>query len=343
MSRRDPPRWIDDATRDGPIRDLLESADGPAARLSAQATAQIRARLRRAQRERAPNRRLAFAVAAATMALAGIAVAARLGEWWHAPSTPSLVAPRKDEPVEPLRVEPPPPAGPAIEVVAPPEVKAPIARSRRRAQPRPIAREDRPAAPARVDPPPPPSPAPAPPIERAAAPLPPALDPGLALRAESAIVAAALKALHQEHDPARALELLDDHRARFPSGELSAEATLARTEALLTLRDPKRALEVLDALEIDAMPRRDELLVLRGELRAHEQRCADAIGDFGRALGARLPREMEERALFGRAVCRTEQGDRTGAREDLTHYLRKYAGGRFAERARAALRSGLAE
>jgi TolA-binding protein len=35
------------------------------------------------------------------------------------------------------------------------------------------------------------------------------------------------------HDPARALRLLDDHRQRFPDGQLTQEATYVRVKALL--------------------------------------------------------------------------------------------------------------
>jgi hypothetical protein len=99
------------------------------------------------------------------------------------------------------------------------------------------------------------------------------------------------------------------------------------------LRQDVEALALLERLPIDRLGRGAELLVIRGELLARRE-PGRAIADFDRALSTGLSRELDERALFGRAASRLKAGDAAGGRADLAAYLTKYPDGRFAEQAR---------
>jgi hypothetical protein len=72
--------------------------------------------------------------------------------------------------------------------------------------------------------------------------------------------------------------------------------------------------------------------VVRGELRAEAGDCAAAEHDFSRALAARPPAALAERALHGRGVCRLRRGDQAGAARDFAAYDRRFPQGRFARR-----------
>jgi TolA-binding protein len=55
-------------------------------------------------------------------------------------------------------------------------------------------------------------------------------------------------------------------------------------------------------------------------------------------LAADAPPDLvTQRALYGRATCRAQQGDWAGARTDLEHYLARFPSGRFAAQAHAAV------
>jgi hypothetical protein len=158
------------------------------------------------------------------------------------------------------------------------------------------------------------------------------------LAEESALLTTALRKLRQEHDPRGALALLDQHNVRFAGGPLRTEAELVRVEALL--QDGRRgdALRLLDPLKAPWSGRRRDLLVSRGELRAQAGRCAEAMVDFGVVLsGETRDDAIAERALHGRASCRSRRGDATGARADLEQYLARFPEGRFAADARRSL------
>jgi hypothetical protein len=156
-----------------------------------------------------------------------------------------------------------------------------------------------------------------------------------ALAAEARLLGAAVRALRQEDNPAKALALLDDFSARFPRGSLGAEATLARIDSLGRLGRDRERLEVLDRLGFSGMPHARELRVLRGELRLRAGRVQAAADDFEIALGEGGADQLGERALYGRASCRSRQGDAAGARADLRLYLARHPRGPRAAEIRA--------
>jgi hypothetical protein len=156
------------------------------------------------------------------------------------------------------------------------------------------------------------------------------------MRAEARLIAAALEAMRHRESAGRALQLLDGYDRQFPRGALRAEARLARLDALLLLRRRPEALLLLDGLPAAALqdgPRAPELRLLRGELRAEAGRCGEALGDFSVLLwpqAAAAPRaSLQERALYGRASCRSRLGDAPAARADLREYLARFPDGRF--------------
>jgi hypothetical protein len=121
-----------------------------------------------------------------------------------------------------------------------------------------------------------------------------------ALAHESRLLARALAELRAKGNYASVLATLDEYDARFPTGVLRSEATLARLDALVAMGKSAAALALLDEATIRG-PRALELLVLRGELRAAAGRHAEAIQDFDRVLARKPPAALERRALDGRA------------------------------------------
>ncbi|MDW8281307.1 MAG: tetratricopeptide repeat protein [Myxococcales bacterium] len=164
----------------------------------------------------------------------------------------------------------------------------------------------------------------------------PSPEPAVGLAAETRLIGQALQELRNGRAE-EALRLLDEHRMQFANGELLEEARAARIEALLRLGRRRAALTELESLSMEQLSRTAELRVLRGELRAEQGRCDDAISDFTAVLQARPPATAEERAWYGRASCRSQRGDIEGARADLLDYLRRFPGGRFSDAAREAL------
>jgi hypothetical protein len=208
----------------------------------------------------------------------------------------------QQQPVPPLEMPPP---GPSSDVAA-------AATSRPAALPRPPA----PASVPRITP-------------RASA---PALGSG-ELAQETRLLRVALAELRHQHDGAAALATLNEYLQHFPDGTLLAEARRARVDALLLLGRSDEAQGALDRLELEPIGRGQELLLIRGELRARRD-CADAIADFDVVVGHAAPPRLAERALFGRAVCRQHEGQRGAARADALAYLERFPAGRFAESAR---------
>lgn len=171
-----------------------------------------------------------------------------------------------------------------------------------------------------------PDPAPRPARGAPTAALPP--PPPSQLSQEAQLLNVAMVQLRQRRDGAAALATLNDYVARYPRGMLADEARGARIDALLLLQRKNDALRALEAARLEPVGRGQELLVIRGELRARRD-CGSAIRDFELVLERAAPAPLQERALFGRAVCRRRQGDEQGARADADAYLTRFPAGRF--------------
>jgi hypothetical protein len=143
----------------------------------------------------------------------------------------------------------------------------------------------------------------------------------------------AMRLLRGNHDAQAALMALDDYFTRFPRGVLGHEARVARVDALLMLKRPDEALRALEALPLDEHRRSTELQLIRAELRARSD-CALAESDYTAVLARVRTAVLEERALYGRASCRSKHGDVKGAAEDLHRYLHRFPKGSHAGWAR---------
>jgi TolA-binding protein len=148
----------------------------------------------------------------------------------------------------------------------------------------------------------------------------------------------AMGLLRGKHDARAALAALDDYVARFPGGVLAPEARVARIDALLLLDRSDEALRALETLPLDAHRRSTELQLIRGELRARTD-CGRANADFTAVLAAVRTASLEERALYGRAACRSSQGDRGGTADDLRRYVDRFPTGAHADWARRWLQN----
>jgi hypothetical protein len=211
---------------------------------------------------------------------------------------------------------------PALVPSAPSPLSPPIEKSR-------VPRHPSPAAPAE-------SALPAPVEARApSAPVLASVTPESRLAAESKLLEPAIYALRKERDAARALTLLGRYEAEFPHGVLSLEARVLRVDSLLALGRRSDALAALDVLPLDRVGRGTELRLVRAELRASAD-CRSALSDFDLVLSRGASGAMEERALRGRALCRSSSGDTAGAKNDRERYLAKYPAGRFAAELRNA-------
>jgi hypothetical protein len=135
-------------------------------------------------------------------------------------------------------------------------------------------------------------------------------------------LAEAIRTLRQKHAAGAALEILDRHAQELDKGGMSHEATLVRVEALLALHRSAEVLHLLDSSPLADATAARGLLLTRAELRAAAGRCSDGLGDFELVL-ARTHQE-DERALYGRAVCRQRTGDSAGARQDFERYQRQF-------------------
>jgi hypothetical protein len=158
-------------------------------------------------------------------------------------------------------------------------------------------------------------------------------------RGESHLLGAALKKLRKESNPKGALDLFDQYDRAFPRGTLAPEALVGRVEALMALGRKGDALAILDG-PLTQWKTSRALRVLRGELRAAAGRCEEASADFAAVLSAEPHDAVDERALFGRAFCRSRGGDKTGARQDLSLYATTFPNGQFIGQVRRSLDGG---
>jgi hypothetical protein len=290
--------------------------------LSASALADIRSRLPDGGGHVSP-RRLALRIGVALVLFlsgGGVVASARLlGHWSpfrRAPAAAPAAATPTTRPARRARLTPAPTMPPTVEGLAdpPPPATGPAVPevSRRPPAPRPF--------------------------EAAAAPAPATPARSSAIAEEAALVGAALRKLREQGDATGALALLDEHDLRFAAtGALSDEAGTTRVEALLRLGRHARALALLDARAPRPTGRGRELLATRGDLRADAGRCPEAVVDFDAVLNDDAADGIAERALYGRAACRSRLGAVDAARADLEDYVARFPSGRFAARARAAL------
>ncbi|HVY28676.1 MAG TPA: tetratricopeptide repeat protein [Polyangiaceae bacterium] len=153
---------------------------------------------------------------------------------------------------------------------------------------------------------------------------------------EAASLEAALKALHGGGalSAQRGLKAIDQHLHDFPGGALELEARVARVDALLVLGRRQEARRELSALPIENVGRKNELRLIRAELRADDD-CRAALSDFQVLIDLPLAAGWAERALFGRGACLLKLGDQAGAQRDFDRYLERFPNGRFAEQIRA--------
>jgi hypothetical protein len=141
---------------------------------------------------------------------------------------------------------------------------------------------------------------------------------------EGALINQAIWQLRGAANPAAALERIAEHDRRYGAGRLDVEATLVRVEALSRLGRSNEALLVLDGRSAEKLAR--PLLLVRGELRADQGRCTDAIADLSRVLDVAADR-LAERGLYARAACRFKLGELVAAREDLVRYREQFPTG----------------
>jgi len=295
--------------------------------------AEVGARLR--GKERFRPRPLAWQLAVATcLVLFGSALSAAVLHVWRAPTRAQQelpIAPPANKPIRraslgtarPPAPIPPPVAEPLPEPAATPAHPAPTRPGRALAIREELAAPVQSAASV---------------SELVLAPAPAAGPSSLAK--ESRLLARAIAKLRQEGDAEQSLAILDEHRAEFgTSGALLPEANATRIEALLRLGRHSQALALLDSQTLTATGAGREMLVARAELRADKGRRSSALHDFDLLLHSDAPADsVTERALYGRAACRGKIGNWTGVRQDFERYLATFPDGRFADKARAAMK-----
>lgn len=131
-----------------------------------------------------------------------------------------------------------------------------------------------------------------------------------------------VRALRISHDARTALALLERNAAAMTRSGLGQEVVILRVEALLALGREAEVLRLLDGTALTDVAASHSLLVTRGRLRAAAKRCVDGVGDFDLVLAE--SRQPDRQALFGRALCRKQLGDASGARADLERYRREF-------------------
>jgi hypothetical protein len=151
-------------------------------------------------------------------------------------------------------------------------------------------------------------------------------------RDEATILSEAIRQLRVQRNPQAALALLEGGGPLLMTGAFGPEVAALHIEVLLALGRTGTALDDLERLPIATLPRATEWLVVRAELRGRAGRWDAAEDDFASALATRygsLKPELEERALWGRAVARLHRGNAAGARSDAEDYRHRFPHGRF--------------
>jgi hypothetical protein len=154
---------------------------------------------------------------------------------------------------------------------------------------------------------------------------------------EAHVLARALAHLRASRDAGAALADLDERDRLFPNGLLGLEALRIRAEALLDLGRDREALAALDGGRVALTP---PLALVRGELRARDGRCPEALLDLGPIAGdAATPAALAERALYASASCHARLRDVAAARADLERYGARFPDGALRDQAAAFLRA----
>jgi hypothetical protein len=149
---------------------------------------------------------------------------------------------------------------------------------------------------------------------------------------DALLLGEAIRLLRVEGNPRAALAKLDRAGPALAKGAFAPELTVLRIEALLALGRRDSALLALDQLSMGHVPRANEWLVVRAELRGEAGRWRAAGQDFDRVLASgvdALGPDLGERALWGRSVASARLGDSKGARHGAEEYLRRFPHGRF--------------
>lgn len=256
MTDRAPERWSEHAPEDPRARRaaLLLGSARPTD-LDADGVARVRRKIARSIGTRRRRGWVFAVVAAGALASAGIAAAAP-GVWTAiARALGGIESPRPEAPTfsEPApAVEPPAleeraePAEEASPVAPPPDARP---RARARAHRAPSRAPMVPVAPAPVSPP-------------ATAHT---SSSSRAFLSEIEALERAVAAHHRE-DWEGALRALDQYARAYPQGELRGEAQLLALDCDLRLDRTDDALRILEAIELEGHPRRQELEVLRARL-----------------------------------------------------------------------------
>jgi hypothetical protein len=141
---------------------------------------------------------------------------------------------------------------------------------------------------------------------------------------EAQLLGEALRQMRDEANPRGTLAQLDLYDQFYPRGHLATEAQVVRAELLLRTSRQNEALIILDRLVLGAGSAPRAVTAVRGELRAEDGRCREAITDFDFVLAEGRADDIAARALYARAACRAQLGDAVGARVDATEYLRSF-------------------